>query len=45
MTGQDYYPPCDECGEPFTQEDWEDRHTPDADALAEVHAECCQDCL
>lgn len=35
---------CDECGEPFTEEEWNNHHTPADNELGAVHAECCEAC-
>lgn len=33
---------CYECGEPFTDDEWEDRHQDDEH---DYHARCCPNCL
>ena len=38
-------PLCAGCGEPFTAEEWADRHWNEDDIDAEYHAECCPDCV
>lgn len=36
---------CDHCHCPFVDaDDWDARHTPDNNPLADVHARCCTDC-
>jgi RNA polymerase subunit RPABC4/transcription elongation factor Spt4 len=35
---------CLVCGSGFSEEEWDLRHTPSTDELAEVHAECCPEC-
>ena len=35
---------CIICGEAFTEAEWEVRHSPSDDPLAEAHEECCPDC-
>lgn len=34
---------CQECGGAFTADEWERRHTPSGDPLADVHDRCCPD--
>jgi len=36
---------CWVCDKPFTEDEWEDRHTPDDNPLADCHAACCGFCL
>ena len=33
---------CSECGSPFTDEEWDYRHS--ADDGSDVHEECCEVC-
>ncbi len=33
---------CSQCGEPFSLDEWEDRHTDDEGG--DCHAECCPVC-
>ena len=32
---------CYFCGEVFTEDEWDDRHTPVEQPLAHCHARCC----
>ena len=44
--GADYeepHPDCEQCGQPFTAEQWEDRHDAE-DKRQSVHAQCCVNC-
>jgi hypothetical protein len=36
---------CWTCDQPFSDEEWEDRHTPDDNPLGDCHADCCEFCL
>ena len=45
--GADYeepHPNCNVCDEPFTAEQWEDRHDDADDKRLPVHAKCCEEC-
>jgi hypothetical protein len=39
---------CRRCGQPFTEDEWLDRHSPrddnDWSGTADVHARCCWEC-
>lgn len=35
---------CVVCGDPFTDEEWEDRHSPSRNPTSEAHDYCCPDC-
>lgn len=41
MTASDRSERCEVCGEPFTADQWEDRHTTED---GPVHAACCVEC-
>jgi hypothetical protein len=36
---------CWVCNKPFSEDEWEGRHTPDDNPLADCHADCCEFCL
>ena len=33
---------CSVCYGTFTDEEWEDRHTPDDEPLEDCHSDCCE---
>lgn len=45
--GADYeepHPNCNVCDEPFSEEEWEDRHDDAEDKRQSVHSRCCEEC-
>ncbi len=37
-------PVCDACGQPFTTEEWDDRHDAEDEDYVVYHARCCPKC-